>query len=51
MTERAKVEQKLDSVRARDARLKVAGEKMSQGLRKAASASASRARPSGTRAA
>lgn len=37
MSERAKVEQKLASVRARDARLKAAGEKMSRGLSKAAS--------------
>ena len=37
MTDRAKVEQKLASVRARDARLKSAGEKLSRGLSKAAS--------------
>lgn len=37
MSDRAKVEQKLASVRARDARLKTAGEKMSRGLSKAAS--------------
>jgi hypothetical protein len=38
MNDRAKVEQKLASVRARDARLKTAGEKMSRGLSKAAAA-------------
>jgi hypothetical protein len=37
MSDRAKVEQKLASVRARDARLKTAGAKMSRGLSKAAS--------------
>lgn len=37
MSGRAEVEQKLASVRARDARLKAAGEKMSRGLSKAAS--------------
>lgn len=37
MSDRAKVEQKLASVRARDARLKSAGEKMSRGLSRAAS--------------
>jgi hypothetical protein len=37
MSDRAEVEQKLASVRARDARLKAAGEKMSRGLSKAAS--------------
>lgn len=36
MSDRANVEQKLASVRARDARLKAAGEKMSRGLSKAA---------------
>ncbi len=39
MSGRAKVEQKLASVRARDARLKTAGEKMSRGLSKAAASS------------
>lgn len=43
MSERAKVEQKLASVRARDARLKAAGEKMSRGLSTAASQKTPRA--------
>jgi hypothetical protein len=42
MSDRAKVEQKLASVRARDTRLKAAGEKMSRGLSKAASSKATR---------
>jgi hypothetical protein len=42
MSDRAKVEQKLASVRARDARLKAAGEKMSRGLSQAASPKSTR---------
>ncbi len=45
MSDRAKVEQKLASVRARDARLKTAGEKMSRGLSKAASSQTAKAQP------